>query len=336
MRVAGAATVLVALVAGCDPSARPDSPLDAVVDDMGVAHAPGPPRQRVVSLIPSVTATLVGMGAADRLIARTQYDEQPELATLPVVAGALEPSVEVLVDLDPDLLIMWPTGGDGGPIGRRLKRVGLDWYAAAVNTVPDFERHATQLGALLGLGERPDSLVAAVRGEMARARDSWSGRRPVEIFYVVQREPPMTVGRGTFLDSVFVAAGAVNSFRDVEGQWPLISIEQIVWRNPQFVVVPVVGYGTPRVAPGARDPAAAGLAGSVAWGTIPAVAEGRVISVDASLFGVPGPRMGEAARYLAHRIHGVGEPTPPSALRGALPARSPTALAARADSSKGR
>ena len=307
MRAPRATIVLAALALGCDPSIRPGSPPDGVVDDLGVAHAPLPPRQRIVSLIPSVTESLVEMGASDRLIARTQFDAQPELAALPVVSGALEPSVEVLASLDPDLLIMWPTGGDGGPTGRRLNRMGRHWYAAALNTVADFERHATNLGALLGLGDRADSLVTAVRERLGGARELWSGRTPVEIFYVVQRDPPMTVGPGTFLDSVFVAAGAVNSFRDVEGQWPLISLEQVVWRDPHFVVMPVAGYGTPRVAPGTRDTSADRLAAAAGWARIPAVAEGRVISVDAALFGRPGPRMGEAARYLASRIHGARE-----------------------------
>ena len=252
-RTATAGSVaLIVLAASCvSPDSR-EPGIEGVVDDVGHVHARQPPRTRIVSLIPAATETLVAMGAADRLVARTRYDEQPELAALPILSGVLEPSVEALADLEPDLVIMWPTGGDGGPIGERLVQIGLNWYGAAINTVADFERHAANLGELLGLEDRADSVVAAVREEMAAARASWPGRDPLEIFYVVQKEPPMTVGPGTFLDAIFSAGGAVNSFGDVEGNWPSISLEQIVWRNPEYLIVPVEGYGTPRVATGSR------------------------------------------------------------------------------------
>ena len=301
---------LAALLAGCDDTGGSEPRQDGVVDDVGSVHARHPPRSRIISLIPAVTEILVELGAGDRLIARTLYDEQAQLASLPVISGALEPSVEALADLDPDLVIMWPTGGDGGPVGERLRQVGLPWYAAAINTVADFERHTANLGELLGQADRADSMIASVRGELVAARELWSGRAPAEIFYVVQKEPPMTVGPGTFLDSIFAAGGAVNSFRDVEGLWPAVSLEQIIWRDPDHVVVSVEGYGTPRVPPGARDPSADGMAALFGWAKVPAIAAGRVITVDASLFGRPGPRMGEAARYLAFRIHGVREVAP--------------------------
>ncbi len=306
------------LAAGCF-SSDPDpghASADGVVDDVGHVHALHPPRTRIISLIPAATETLVEMGAADRLIARTRYDEQAELAALPILSGVLEPSVESVAHLEPDLLIMWPTGGDGGPIGQRFVQVGLQWYGAAINTLADFERHAANFGELLGIAHAADSVIAAVRRDLASAGQSWPGLVAAEIVYVVQAEPPMTVGPGTFLDSIFSAAGAVNSFRDVEGNWPSISMEQIIWRDPDFVVVPVEGYGTPRMAPGARDPSADRMADLFGWGKVPAVAAGRVVSVDASLFGRPGPRMGEAARYLAQRIHGVGERAPGGARPG--------------------
>ena len=290
------------LVAGCVPDA-PSVPTGAVADDAGRVHRTLEPRNRIISLVPGVTETLTAIGAAERIVARTQYDEQPELASLPVVSGALEPSVEVLAGMSPDLVVMWPSGGDGAAIGGRLDKVGIDWYGAATQTVADFERHTRNLGRLLHLPSRADSLIASVQSDLDEAAQRWSGRTPARIFYVVQMDPPMTVGPGTFLDSIFVAGGAVNVFGDIEGNWPLVSLEQVVWRRPDYVVVPVAGYGTPDVPPGYRDPSLDRLVSSPAWRSLSAVAEGRVVSVDASLFGRPGPRMGEAAGYLAYRLH---------------------------------
>lgn len=295
------------MLAGCAPDTRP-VPTGAVVDDAGRLHTVSAPRARIVSLVPAVTETLVALGAAERLVARTRYDEQPELASLPVVSGVLEPSVEVLAGMSTDLVVMWPSGGNGSAIGGRLDHVGIEWYGSAIHTVADFERHARNLGRLLDLESQAESVITSVRADLVDAKGSWSGQSPARIFYVVQMDPPMTVGPGTFLDSIFAAGGAANVFADIEGDWPLVSLEEVVWRDPDYVVVPVSAYGTPTVRPNDPDASLDQLASSAAWSLIPAVAAGRVLSVDASLFGRPGPRMGEAARYLAYRIHGARDP----------------------------
>lgn len=286
--------------------ARPEAPAGGVVDDAGRVHNTTKARNRVISLIPGVTETLVAIGAADRLVARTQFDEQPELESLPIVSALLQPSVEALAQLDPDMVILWPSGGDGGSVGEQLDQVGIGWYGAAIQTMADFERNARNFGRLLDLDRQADSVIASVRADLTDARATWPGRAPAEVFYVVQLDPPMTVGPGTFLDSVFVAGGAVNVFGDIKGNWPRVSLEAVLRRDPEYVIVPVDGYGTPPIPPGYRDPSLDRLAASPGWAALSAVAAGRVVSVDASLFGRPGPRMGEAARYLAYRLHGGG------------------------------
>ncbi len=298
---------LLAVLSACAPE-RLEPPATGVADDAGRLHDPAEPRHRIVSVIPGVTETLVAIGAAERIVARTEYDEQPELEALPVLSALLQPSVEALTRLDPDLVIMWPSGGNGGAVGEQFDRVGIDWYGAAIQTMADFKRHARNFGRLLDLERAADSVIAAVRADLTEARAAWSGRAPVAVFHVVQLDPPMTAGPGTFLDSVFEAGGAVNVFADIEGNWPRISLEEVLRRDPEYVIVPVEGYGTPSVQPGHRDPSLERLAKAPGWAALSAVASGRVISVDASLFGRPGPRMGEAARYLAHRLHGGPRP----------------------------
>ena len=291
--------------ASCTP-APPDAVSgEFVVDDRGRRHDVSIARTRIVSLIPAATETLAAIGATDRLVARTRYDDHPDLASLPSVGGGIDPSLEFLAELAPDLVILWPAAGGGVTLGDRLAEVGLYGYAAEIQTVADFNRLARNLGRLVGLGDRADALVEGVRAQLADVRQAWSGRDPVEVMYVVQHEPPMTVGPGTFLDSVLAAAGGVGAFHDIRGNWPLVSMEEVVLRDPEFLVVPVVGYGTPPVPLESPDPSAARLAQLPGWSAVPAVQAGRVISVDASLFGRPGPRMGDAARYLASRLHGT-------------------------------
>ena len=283
-----------------------------MVDDRGRAHDPSAPRTRIVSLIPAVTETLVAIGGADLLVARTRYDEDPVLADLPSVGGGIDPSLEFLAQLDPDLVVLWASGASGVLLEDRLGEIGLNWYAAAIQTVDDFRRHARNLGQLVGRSAAADSVIARAERDIEAAARSWSGQDPVEVVYVVQPEPPMTVGPGTFLDSVLGAAGAVNAFGDIVGSWPLVSMEEVVRRNPDYVIVPVQGYGVPEVPPEYSDPSFERLRSRPGWAAVPAVSAGRVISVDGSLFGRPGPRMGEAALYLATRLHGRRRDRPPA------------------------
>lgn len=314
--LAGAGLFLSTFVAACAPGGTGEEPGEAVADDLGRLHDVATPRSRIVSLVPSATETLVEIGAGDRLIARTRYDPQPELASLPSLGDPLSPSIEALVEFAPDLVVLWPTRGHGASVGERLDAVGVPWYGAVVNTVGDFRRLTESLGRLVGLERAADSLLAAVSAEMRAAAESWAGRDPVPVVYVVQQDPPTTVGPGTFVDSILAAAGAANVFRDVGSEWPQVSMEEVVWRDPEYVIVPVWEYGTPPLRPSAPDSSgrsvplaspdrsASALAAAPGWRAVPAVAAGRVISVDASLFGRPGPRMGEAAAYLAERLHG--------------------------------
>lgn len=271
---------------------------DAVADDLGRLHSASPPRSRIVSLVPSATETLLALGAGDRLAARTRYDEQAALASLPSVGGGIDPSLEFLAELAPDLVVLWPAAGSGASLTSRLDALGLAWYGARIQATEDFRRLARNLGRLTGVPGRADSLVAAVDDDLAAARTAWAGRSPVEAAYVVQRDPPMTAGPGTFLDSVLAAGGVSNVFADMDGPWPMVSLEEVVWRDPDYVILPVAGLGS-------AERAAERLAGSPGWRAVPAVAAGRIATVEAALFARPGPRMGEAARLLAALFHGA-------------------------------
>ena len=294
----------IAVSAGCAPEREAAVGADAVVDDRMRRHDVSVPRSRIVSLIPAATETLVAIGAADRLVARTRYDEEPEIAELPSVGGGIDPSLEFLVALAPELVVLWASGANGVRLEDRLEEIGVPWYGAALETLEDFRRHARNLGRLVGLEGRADSLIADVQDQLDAAAASWAGRDPARVVYVVQADPPMTAGPGTFLDAVLAAAGTINVFGDLQGNWPRVGIEEVVSRDPEYVIVPVRGYGTPAVSPGFDDPSATRLAGRPGWSALAAVAAGRVIPVDAALFGRPGPRMGEAALYLASRVHG--------------------------------
>lgn len=262
-----------------------------LTDDAGrIVRLAGPAR-RVVSLVPSVTETIVALGAAERLIARTDYDRGPALEHLPSLGGGLDPSPEALVALDPDLVVGWSSARDGRLRGL-LETAGIPFYAAAIEDTADVFRTVDRVGRLLGRRPAAEQLAAAVRDSLgAVAADRAPGPGPTVLF-AIPGMPPRTAGPGTFVAELIEIAGGRLAFPELGERWPEVSLEAVLARQPDVVLVPVEPGGAPL----------AGLARQTGWRDLAAVREGRVVGVDADLFTRPGPRLPEAARTLQRAL----------------------------------
>ena len=249
--------------------------------------------QRIVSLIPSATETIMALGAGDRLVARTDYDTDPALAHLPSVGGGLTPSLEYLATLRPDLVVAWPDNMSRS-ISTRLADLGVELYMPQAQSLADIYRTTNDLGRLLGLEMRADSLNRSIRQGLEELRAAVAGRQRPSAFYVVWHEPPTTAGSGTYIDELLEIVGARNLFADAPALWPQLSLEEIVRRQPDVLIFPR-GEG--------QMPELEQLRTTVGWRELRAVQDGEVIEVDAFLFNRPGPRVVEAARQLAIILH---------------------------------
>jgi iron complex transport system substrate-binding protein len=294
-----------ALVGACGDGGRPDrgqaptpgsSAGVVVLDDAGRSIGLARPARRIISLVPSVTETIVALGAADRLVARTDFDLAPEIVELPSVGGGLDPGVEALVDLDPDLVVAWDARDDAG-LRARLEAVGIPVYAAAIQDTAGIFATIERLGVLLGRDAAADSLARALRDTLAAvARDAGEGPRP-RILFLIDGAPPRTAGPATFVSEILAVAGGEPAYRDVPGDWPAISLEMVVAHPPDAVLVPVGEGEVPAL--GERP----------GWRRIPAVREGRVVGVPAELVGRPGPHLGRAARVLRDSLRALSSRT---------------------------
>lgn len=251
------------------------------------------PAQRVVSLIPSVTETILALGGADRLVARSDFDTDLALAHLPTVGQGLTPSLEQLTILQPDLVIAWPDNESRSVIGR-LADLGVTIYTPQIQTLADIERTTRELGAMLGLDLAAASLIATIDAELDAIRQAVADRERPTVFYVVWYEPATTTGAGTYVHELIEIAGGRNIFEDATGLWPTVSLEEVLNRQPDIVLLSYteeipVDTERLRAAPGWRD--------------LQAVRDGRVRQIDANLYNRPGPRVIEAARQLAQCLH---------------------------------
>lgn len=248
---------------------------------------------RVVSLVPSLTEIVIALGAAEHLVARTDYDTDPAVVDLPSIGGGLDPNLEALVGLGAELVLM-PGVQDTPALVDRLAALGITAMVLETETVDDLHVAVREIAQRLGRPAQGDSLNAVIRAGLDEVRARVADRPAVPVLYVVWGDPPMTAGPHTFVDEVIRIAGGRNVFDDAPIQWPTVGFEAIVDRSPEVIIWPRGEVGGADLDEIAERPG---------WRDVAAIRAGRIVFVDADLFNRPGPGVVRAARELARRLH---------------------------------
>jgi iron complex transport system substrate-binding protein len=286
------------LLCGCARDRADEASTEAessvsVTDDVGQVVTLRAPARRVISMIPAQTEIVKILGGVDRLVARTQWDTDPALAHLPSTGNALSPSVEWLVAQKPDLVIAWPDN-DARNVINQLRPLGIPVYSSRVETLPEITSMIQRLGVLLGEDARADSLVQSITAQLDSVRTAVAGRTRPTVLYALSIDPPMAAGANTFVGAVIDAAGGTNLFAELQQLWPQVSLEEIMRRQPDVILLPV-GEST--------SGSMKGLRSRPGWRDLTAVKSGRVYEVDANLFHRPGATVGTVARTTAALLH---------------------------------
>ena len=289
-------SILLLLLAACQGGNRKPAAARASItltDDAGRTVQLAAPAKRVISLVPSVTETIIALGAGSRIVARTEYDRDTSLAAVPLVGRGLSPSVEAMIALQPDLVVVWASDKRGDLRGQ-LEKANIPVLALEVQDTTDAYRVVRLMGTALARRAAGDSLLYRLRESLRETRSIASQRSRRRVFYVVYNDPPMTTGPGTFIDQLLDIAGADNVFRDATSQWPTVSLEEVVKRDPDIVVLPV---GEMSAQVGER------LRSTAGWRDLRAVKNGCIAVVDADLVNRPGTNVAVAARRLEVLLH---------------------------------
>lgn len=247
-----------------------------------------------MSLIPAATEILFSLGAGETVVGRTRYGVHPPAARrVPSVGEGIRPSAEMVVSRRPEAVVVYVGAANRGAI-RELERLGVPTLAVRHNTLSELEANVRRLGRLVGRREAADSLVARIQRELALVGGLTASRPVRSVYYDLWADPSITVGAGSYLDSLIVLAGGRNVFHDLEGPSSQVGLEAIAARSPELVVSAREGGRRGRRIPPARRSG---------WQAIPAVRRGEVRVVDGDLLHRLGPRVAEAAAALAAVIH---------------------------------
>ncbi len=263
-----------------------------------VATKPQALPRRIVSLVPGATEVLFAIGAGDRVAGVSSFDHwPPEVERLPRVGGLIDPDLEAILTLRPDLALIDPSQGS---LRRQLTAGGIATYEYATADVADLLRNVLELGGLLGLSDRAVEFADTIRADLDVVRARYASVEPLDVLMVFGRRDgsfaELWVNGGVgFLQELTVIAGGHNVFGDVARPGFKAGLEAVIARVPD-VVVELRSDGQ-RAVPAATLEAE--------WRTLPGFAEVRVVTLAAGWMLVPGPRVAEAARVLGARIHGT-------------------------------
>jgi iron complex transport system substrate-binding protein len=283
--------LLTAMIAGaaCRHAPAVEASI-SLVDDAGDTVRLASPARRVVSLIPASTELLFALGADSTVVGRTSYcDYPPEAKAVPDLGDGIKPNIEALVASRPDLVVL-SNSGQNAAVAGRLRELGIAALRVNTDALSSVPRVARILGKLTGREKAADSLAAVFDTALASATQPRVGRRP-RVLVLVWEQPPMTIGRGSFLSELVERAGGENLFADVTSSSGVVSIEAVAARDPDLIFTTV------------EWPSA--FATRPEWQVVPAVRRHRFLHVSGSEFDWPSPRSPQAIRQLAAKLKEV-------------------------------
>lgn len=250
--------------------------------------------KRIVSLSPSITETLFALGARERVVGVTQFcDYPPEAKKKPKVGGIINPSLEAIVALKPDLVVTQKSQG----LSPRLRELGMATLEIENANVRELIASYHTIGAAIGTANRAAKLIQQLETKIKQIEKATKKVKRVKVLMVVGRQPLYVAGSGIFINELIAVAGGKNIFSDSLAPYPQVSLEEIIARSPEVIIEMMV------MAKDKKSDRVPRKLGWERWGMIPAVASGRVYRVREDSFLRPGPRLPEALDRLVRLLH---------------------------------
>ncbi|MFA5203307.1 MAG: helical backbone metal receptor [Lentisphaeria bacterium] len=278
-----AALLLAALAGGCSP--RPPAA------DSAPAPAAAPDCRRIISCAPSITETLFALGAGRRVVGVSRFCAYPpEVRTLPKIGGYLDPNYEMILRLQPDLVLSLR---ENSSLTEFLTRNHIRHEVMDNDSVAAIAAATERLGTLCGATKPAAALAGGLRREFAAGQRPGAAESAPRVLFCIGRDSPGSggitraylAGPRTIYQEVITAAGGRNVLEAAAGAaYPMVSGESILRLNPDLIIE-IQATSTPEMA--ARSAAD--------WQSLPGVAavkNGRVHLISADYAAIPGPRLG--------------------------------------------
>jgi len=248
---------------------------------------------RLVSLAPNITEIVYALGLGDELVGDTDNcDFPPQATSKPHVGTMVNPSLERIVALKPDLALGTPEA-NRRETADQLERLGIPVYGVTANTLEGTLASIEDLGKVLGRAAEATRLVAEMQARIDRIENRIKGQPEPKALFVVWYRPLITIGPHTFIADVIRAAGGVPIGENLKGEWPRLTLEELLPLDPDVILFPK----TESFSPSLKE-----FRGLPGWKDLRAVKDGRMYFVSETIER-SGPRLVDAMEELANILH---------------------------------
>lgn len=253
---------------------------------------------RIVSLSPSLTETLYAIGAGDQIVGVTTYCNYPEDALSKEKVGGFSAktiSIEKILSLAPH--IVFADASRHEAVAGILRKASITVVAIDTRSVEDVFETITVLSEATGHQEEGRTLASRMRDRISAVTDAVSripADRRLRVFWEIFDEPLMTAGPGTFTSQLVTTAGGINVFADVDEDWPQVSPEEVLKRDPQVLMCSDNH---------AEKVTVERLTARTGWKQLTAVKDQRIHLFNGDMVSRPGPRIVDALEAIAGALY---------------------------------
>ncbi|THB74671.1 MAG: cobalamin-binding protein [Gammaproteobacteria bacterium] len=208
----------------------------SINDNLGNHVSIPKPAEKIIALSPHVVELLFSLGAGDKVIATIEYaDYPPQAKKIKRIGDAMSVNFEELIALKPDLVVAWGKGTQFSLI-EKLKRFGIPVFLSGSSSLQDIPSSLQSLGQLTGNVDKADKLVDKFNSSVKKLKVTKQAERP-GVFIQIWGSPLRTIGGGHIVDEIISHCGGRNIYKDQQQLSPVVSIESLMKRDPQIIVL---------------------------------------------------------------------------------------------------
>jgi len=265
----------------------------AFVDDAGRRIYLAKPPSRVVSLAPSITEMLFAIGLDEQIVGVTEFCDFPAAAKSKAKVGYSNPSAEALIALRPELVLA-PRDFLRPDLQAKLEQLKIPLFVLEAQTVEDILLQIHTLGKMFEKVPAANEVTQSMRQRIAEIRRKVETPPARRVLYVLNSQPLITVGPGSFIHQMIGLAGGINIAAQAGMAYPKLSMEAVLKDDPEVLIFP---SGEVETVPRSEQQQWR------RWDSLSAVKQQRFHEVSSNLLNRPGPRVVQALEQLARAIH---------------------------------
>jgi iron complex transport system substrate-binding protein len=270
------------------------APAATFIDEAGRSVEVKGPPQRIVSVAPSVTEILFALGLGDRVAGVSVYCQfPPEALKKEKIGGYINPSLEKIVALKPDL-VMGIAEGDLKSFVDKLAGLKIPVYIANPQNVAEVLTSIQKIGEVTFSSPSARKIVAGMKERIQEIQGRVRGRPLFRVLHILNFDPLISAGKGTFVDDLIRLAGGRNLAEKALGRYPRFSMEEVLAQDPEVILLASMK---------SQDPMTEQRQWWGRWKTISAVKHGRIYVLDSDLIHRPSPRIVDGLEQVARAIH---------------------------------